>query len=107
MLDTLAMLKQGGWIMFPLALCSLAALTIIIERALALQRAKVIDPRVLTMMDGYEGEESAGPAMVACRRAHGSFARLIEEVIKNRSLEHAQSIETLRPSSRRLARSLL
>jgi biopolymer transport protein ExbB len=35
------LIKAGGWLMFPLVICSIAALAIIIERAIRLQHKKV------------------------------------------------------------------
>ena len=88
-------LQQGGWPMIPLAICSVAALAVIFERMVALRRRKVIDPRVLGVLRDYQGEESSEGALRICGRARGAFARIIEEVIRVRHLEHAQSIETM------------
>ena len=35
------LIKAGGWLMFPLVICSIAALTIIIERWIRLQHKKI------------------------------------------------------------------
>ena len=95
MIETLAMLKQGGWPMIPLAVCSLVAVTLIIERAIALRRRNVIDPRVIDLVDGYDGDSSPENAVLACCRARGAFARIVREVIETRGLDHAQAIETM------------
>lgn len=100
MFETLAMLKQGGWPMIPLAICSVTALTIVIERALALRRDLIIDPRVVRMVNDYAGDASVEAAMATCRRAQGPFARIIEEVLKARHLPHSQALETMRATGR-------
>ena len=66
MFETIGMLKQGGLLMIPLGLCSIAAVAIIIERSLALRRSSIIDQRVTKIIDQYAGEASAQPAMIAC-----------------------------------------
>ncbi len=95
MLDNYTLLLQGGWPMLPLALCSFLALTIIIERAFALRRHRVIENRIVRALDEYQGERSAEMLTIVCQRSRGAFAKIIEEVIKARKLEHAQSIEIM------------
>jgi len=95
MFETIGMLRQGGLIMLPLGLCSLAAVTIILERLYALRRSAVMDHQVLRLMQEYPGEGAADAALAACRRIPGPLARIIEEVIRTRHLEHGQSIEAV------------
>lgn len=94
------LLWQGGWPMIPLAFCSLIALTIILERAVALRRQKIIHEAVLTLLRDYKGESSAERALFECARMPGPFARLIEEMIRVRHLDHDQAIETMRAVGR-------
>ncbi len=89
------MIVQGGWPMFPLGICSLAAVAIVIERWLALRRAIVIDPQAIRTIDGYRGETSAAAAIVVCQRAGGAFARIMVDVLQKRHLSHVQAIESL------------
>lgn len=100
MLQTLVMLKQGGWTMAPLGLCSIIALTIIIERALALRRKSVIDPKVLHILQDYAGEDSANASIHACQRCPGAFAGIVLEVLKSRHLNHEQWTENMRAVGR-------
>lgn len=91
----LLFVRQGGWIMFPLAICSLAGLTIIIERFIALRRSAVIDPRILRLVSEYSERTAADKALLLCKRAKGPFARLIEEVIRARHLDQTQALELM------------
>ncbi len=95
MIETLQMLDRGGITMYPLGLCSLVALTIIIERAFALRRAAVLEPRLLDLVEEYQGEENASIALAVCRRSRSVFARIIEQVVQTRHLDHAQAIEAI------------
>jgi len=96
----LEMIRQGGWTMVPLGICSLFGLAIIIERTIALRRSAVIDPKVLRLMDQYSGNTSDEEAIVACRKARGPFARIIEEIIKSRHLDHTQIVEGMHATGR-------
>jgi biopolymer transport protein ExbB len=95
MSETLDLLRQGGWPMIPLAICSLAGLAIILERLVSLRRAVVIDPEVEHLVEQYNGNSSAEEAVNKCRRARGPFARIIEEVLKARGHDRAYVIEAM------------
>jgi biopolymer transport protein ExbB len=95
MQDLLTTLRLGGVTMIPLGLCSLIGVMIILERLGALRHNRVIDPRVLRLIDEYDDDEQAKAALITCQRARGPFARIIEEVIRRRHLDHAQAIESM------------
>ena len=44
--------KAGGWVMYPLGLCSLVALAVIIERSINLRASKVLNPGLVERMTG-------------------------------------------------------
>ena len=94
-------LRQGGWPMIPLGICSVAALTIIIERAFALRRSKVMHPSVLELIHSYRGEVSAGPGVYTCQRARGALSRITEEVINVREMDRGHIVETMQATGRR------
>jgi biopolymer transport protein ExbB len=95
MLESFELLKQGGIVMIPLALCSIAAIATVVERALALRRNAVIDPGVVAALREFTpGSSPEGPLRV-CRRARGAFARIIEAVLESRHQDRGQAIETM------------
>ena len=100
MSSTLNLLMQGGWPMIPLAIASIAAVAIILERLSALQRSKVIHPGTLKLMDAFQRSADAEIMLAQCQRVPGAFARILEEVIKVRHLDHIQSIESMRAVGR-------
>lgn len=100
MLEALSVLRQGGWPMIPLAVCSLVAVTIIIERAFVLRRPQVIGSRIVQAVEAYRGEESAQGTLIACQRSADPFSSIVEEVIKVRHLDHAQAIESMHAAGR-------
>lgn len=46
----LDLIKAGGWLMVPILACSLAAATLIVERLLALRRARVLPEQLVTIL---------------------------------------------------------
>lgn len=100
MFETFALLQQGGWPMVPLAFCSVIALAIIIERAVALRHARVLERRVLDTLAQYRGDEDAPAALVLCQRTGGPLARIIADVLRNRGLPYEQALEKMHATGR-------
>ena len=94
------LIAVGGWPMIVLGVCSVAGLTIAIERAAALRRGAVLDAGVVSATENYGGAAQAEQTLAACQRGKGAFARIIEELVRKRSLDHAQAIETMRAVGR-------
>jgi len=89
------MLVMGGWVMAPLLICSVVALTIIVERLIALRRAIVLDSEIVGLVDAYDKGSSPDSALRKCEKGRGPYARLIEEVLRSRHLNHAQVVEIM------------
>lgn len=98
--EVFTILRQGGWVMFPIVAASVVAVTIVIERGIALRRRSVIDPRVTHILDQYTGEGSAEACLTACRRISAPFARIIEDIIEMRHLDESQILETMNMTGR-------
>lgn len=94
-------LRQGGWPMIPLALCSVAALAVIFERLFALRRRRVIQPRLADLIVLYDGSIGLEPIIHAARRAHGPFARIVEAVIDARKMDRSHALETMTAAGRK------
>jgi biopolymer transport protein ExbB len=100
MFETYEVLRQGGWPMIPLGVCSLLALAIIIERAFALRRHRIIEAPVLQVIGIHGSTVDPGPALAVCERTGGPLARIVTEVIRSRELDHHQAIEKLHAAGR-------
>ena len=100
MFETVGMLRQGGICMVGLGFCSIAAVTIIIERLIALRRDKVLEPHILRVAREYGGENAARQALTVFRRSGSPLARVLEESLQTRRLEHAQSVEAVHATGR-------
>ena len=100
MTEAIAILRDGGWVMAPIALCSVVAAAIILERSFALRRQRVIDP-ALTALTARPGSGApAGDVLEACQGSPSPFARIIEETIHARELGRAQAVETMHATGR-------
>lgn len=101
MTEAYEFLRQGGWPMVPLAICSIAALTVVLERALALRRTRVVPPAIVDLLTLYRGEGSAEAALQSCRRSKSPLGKLIEQLILRRSLDYVHVMETVNSAGRR------
>ncbi len=93
-------LRQGGWVMVPIILCSLGGLAIVIERLVALRRIRIFDAEVVELVARFSNEVAPDSAMTICRRSRGPLARIIEAIIAARHLNHAQVLETMQATGR-------
>ena len=69
--------KSGGPVMWPLAVCSLVALAIIIERALNLRVARVLNPGVVERVTGLAEGGRLDRAIEACRQHPGIYTHIV------------------------------
>ncbi len=93
-------LAQGGGTMIVIGLCSLAGLTVVIERFFALRKGIVLDSQVLRLIEEYSERTSPENALNLCKSARGAMARIIEECIRSRHLEHGQVTEVMHATGR-------
>ena len=100
MFETFALLRHGGWPMVPLGLCSVIALAIIIERAMALRHARVLERHVLQSLKDYRGDEDAPATLMLCQRTGGPLAKIVGDVVRNRALPYEQALEKMHATGR-------
>ncbi len=81
-----ALFSQGGLMMYPIAICSVMALSIAIERAFSLRRSKVIRPEIVSVIENISGKEDIGLAVSVCERFEGPFANVIMAGLGSREL---------------------
>lgn len=74
-------LVKGGAMIVPIAICSLAALTVIVERSLVLRRTRVIPP---SFLDGVREAFSGGPsdALAYCADNPSPIANVFQAGLK-------------------------
>lgn len=77
---------QGGLMMYPLAVCSVLALAIALERGFALRRNKIIRPEIVSVIENIQGPEDIGLALSVCKQYQGPFSSIMRAGLDNREL---------------------
>jgi biopolymer transport protein ExbB len=95
MKNILDLLAKGGIIMIPLFLCSIAALAVVIEKAIALRRRKIIVPEVVGVLESVKGPNDFELAVAICEKHRGPFAGIVRLALENRHLPREELKESL------------
>ena len=79
------LITAGGWLMLPIVICSVIALTIVIERIWTLQRSRVLPPPLLMALrkasqGSFKLEESEGKRVL-----QSPLGRIIAVALRNRN----------------------
>lgn len=82
--NVLLFLKKGGIIIYPLILCSIICLAVIIEKLLTLRRKKVIIPEIVSLIENIKGVDDVGLALSICEKHRGPFANIIRVGLESR-----------------------
>jgi biopolymer transport protein ExbB len=96
----LEFLEKGGFVIYPLLLCSIVGLSIVIEKTLSLRRSKVIIPEIVSVLDNIKGSGDIGLALSICEKHKGPFANIIRVGLENRHLPKDEIKETLNDHGR-------
>ena len=86
MKNILGFLAKGGIIMYPLFLCSIAALAVAIEKSITLRRRKIIIPEVVAVLENVKGANDFDLAVSICEKHHGPLANVIRISLENHGL---------------------
>jgi len=70
--------QKGGILMYPISLCSLLSLAIILERIFALQRPKIVPPRFLKDLQECWQQKEIHAVLPLCQQSDSSLARILE-----------------------------
>lgn len=76
------LLAQGGWLMIPIALCSLVALALFLERMWSLQRTKVLPQRFLELMTKLLAERRFQEAESLCKGSESHVAQILASGVR-------------------------
>lgn len=91
---------KGGFVMYPLLLCSIAGLAIVIEKLITLRRKKVIIPEIVSVIDNIRDAGDVGLALSICEKHNGPFANTIRVGLENRHMPIEEIKETLNDQGR-------
>ena len=86
MTDAIQFLAKGGIIMYPLLLCSVIGLTVIIEKLFSLRRGKILIPEIISVVDTISSVQDIQLATNICKKNKGPLAHIILTGLENESL---------------------
>lgn len=103
MVDTLL---RGGFMMVPILLGSILALTIVIERLWALQKSRIVPVDFIKRMQDMLGQGKHSEAISACRENDTHMARVLAAGLEQQSRPRAEIVEALELAGRKESSSL-
>jgi len=93
-------LISGGPVMIPLAILSLAALAIILERLWVLRRANYLQTGTIQALSGLLAGRKFRGSVDYCRRHPGPFTELVVGLVENRHAPYDELKEILEDTGR-------
>lgn len=78
---------RGGWVMYPILVCSIVSMWISIERAYHFRRARADSRRLLNDIKEFLAEDLVYKAMARCDETPGPVAHVLKAIVKNKEKE--------------------
>jgi len=100
------LIKAGGWVMWPLILCSIAALAIIGERVWTLQKKNVIPPALLDQVRQWLEHKELDESRIALLRDSSPLGRVLAAGLVNRMQDHTMLKDTIEDAGRHVVPEL-
>ena len=104
----LEILSKGGYVMLPLALCSLISVALIIERSIfGPRRSRVIPEKLLAEINTLLDKKSFEMIIGICKENTSSLAKVVLAALNNKDKNREQIIEAVEVAGRKESISLL
>lgn len=100
------LINRGGWVMYPLLLCSLAGVGLVCERLWALRRGRVIPRRFLLALSALLDKRHYDEAALLCQNAEHAAARLARLALKMMGRRRVLFKDVMEEAGRREAAEL-
>ena len=104
--DTYQILRQGGWVMVPLLLCSIIAVTVAIELAITLRRRSIIPRHLRVEVEEFRSADEADSLLERLQKTPCAFANVIKVALLNRHLPRHENQEQILLAGRQEAHLL-
>ncbi|KAA3604216.1 MAG: MotA/TolQ/ExbB proton channel family protein [Calditrichaeota bacterium] len=98
--------RQGGIMMYPLLFSSILALAVSIEKFLTLKTSKIIDPKILSVLDAIKSNEDINVAKNVCKSNLGVFSNIVLVALEYREESQEQIRQILNDQGRQEVRVL-
>ncbi len=102
----LELFERGGIMMYPLALASLIALALVIERFFALRKRKILIPEIVSVVKNFSSVRDMDLAKSICEKYDSPFSNIIKISLDHYQLPKAEIREILEDEGRQEARKL-
>lgn len=96
------LIKAGGWVMWPLILCSIAALAIIAERLWTLQKKSVMPPALLDQVRQWLERKELDESRLTLLRESSPLGRVLTAGLINRQHAHEVLKEAIEDAGRHM-----
>jgi len=100
------LIKAGGWVMWPLILCSIAALAIIGERLWTLQKKNIIPPELLNQVRQWLERKEIDESRLTLLRESSPLGRILATGVVNRHHDHDVIKEAIEDAGRHVVPEL-
>lgn len=102
----LAIIEASGWPIWPLLLASVIALALIIERSIALRRARIVPPELLDNVLADLRKNGVSTDMINRVEAHSPLGRVLAAGLRNMNASREVMKEAIEESGRAVAHDL-
>ena len=89
-MNLFGIIAKGGWLIIPIALCSLIMIAVIIERFLTLRKARINIGSFMTQIQAALKEKNISKAMAICRETKGPVASVFSVALEKHKEERAE-----------------
>lgn len=90
----------GGLIMFPLLICSLLSLAVIIDRSIRLRKNNILRPELINSINALRGPNDISYLSSKCDEIEGSFANIIRSAFLNKHLTREEKLVEIQATGR-------
>ena len=81
-------LQKGGYLMIPIAICSVLSLAVIIEKIINLRNKKIIVPEVKSVVNSLTSEDDINLALSVCDQHKGVLSNLMKMVLEHKGTSY-------------------
>lgn len=106
MARVLTLLEQGGPTMVPLLLCSVLALAVVLERAWALRRGRVLPAALLDLVQNFQPGTDPALSRALCARHPGALSIVISAVANGPQRDRTLAYDRAQTAGRRAVQQL-